>query len=386
MVVLQCLEGWNPDVGCPPVDTRKTAVQDESVLVKLSSRKRRIFGLMALGALAGCGGTADGGDGGRSGDSGSDGGGKGPTDATGDDHLDSGRDAGQAADARADQGAAVDGGGDLFAACSISGGCVADCSPPTVDPIATGNASFDLYDGCILAGMRVAKMTEAWQGKLLKSQAYNESGITPLVTTDDNTCGGQNCGPWAISAGSISGDSPPGPCGSSAKDKLTGMVDYSHSYGLFQSTPACDGVFALTKTLPLGDTCTATTTANNIPFGSSVDFYCESETSNMYGSYIDAVQDTTSPLYALSAFNPAYQIFVYFAQWPANFEQANANASGCTMIEQWYLTLAYWLTGDASKSCTLSDQTGAGGGQDYVLTAIQDYKMLYGSTWPYPPP
>jgi hypothetical protein len=354
------------------------------------SRKGSVLGALALVASTGCSGASDGGsrpdggDGGKIGDSGSDAG-KSMTDAMGS-NPDSGHDTGGTADARTDSGPLVEGGGDLFAACSISGGCVADCSPPAVDPIATGNASFDLYDGCILAGMQVAKMTEAWQGKLLKSQAYNESGITPLVTTNDNTCGGQNCGPWAISAGSISGDNPPGPCGSSAKDKFTGMVDYSHSYGLFQSTPACDGEFALTKTLPMGDTCTATTTANNIPFGSSIDFYCESETSNMYGSYIDAVQDTTSPLYGLSAFNPAYQIYVYFAQWPANFEQANASASGCTMIEQWYLTLAYWLTGDASKSCTLSDQTGSGGGQDYVLTAIQDYKMLYGSTWPYPPP
>jgi hypothetical protein len=281
---------------------------------------------------------------------------------------------------------APDAGSDLFAGCSITGGCVADCSPPAVDPIATGTADLDLYDGCILAGMQVANMTQAWQGKLLKSQAYNESGITPVVTTNDNTCGGQNCGNWAISAGSVSGDSPPGPCGSSASDKFTGMVDYSHSYGLFQSTPACDGVFALTKTLPTGDTCTGTTEANNIPFGTSIDFYCESETSNAYGSYIDAVQDTTSPLYALSAFNPAYQIYVYFAQWASNFQQANASASGCTMIEQWYLTLAYWLTGDASTSCTLSDQTGSGGGQDYVLTIIQDYDMLYNATWPYPSP
>jgi hypothetical protein len=277
--------------------------------------------------------------------------------------------------------------GDLFASCTLAGGCVADCSSPAKDPpIATGQSNLDLYDGCLLAGMQLANMTEAWQGKLLKAQAYNESGITPLVTTNDNTCVGQNCGIWAISAGLISGDSPPGPCGSFATDKFTGQVDYSHSYGLFQSTPACDGVFALTKTLPQGATCTGTTTENNVPFSSSIGFYCESSTSNHYGSYIDAVQDTRSPLYAHSAFNPAYQIYVYFAQWGSNFEQANASASGCTTVEQWYLTLAYWLTGDASTSCTLSDQTGSGGGRDYVLTVIQDYETLYSSKWPYPSP
>jgi hypothetical protein len=187
--------------------------------------------------------------------------------------VDSGKDTG-VPDAETDTGttAKPDGGAGLFADCSLDKGCIADCSPPANDPIATGNAAYDLYDGCILAGMQVAGMTEPWMGQLLKSQAYNESGITPLVTTNDNTCGGQNCGIWAISAGSVSGDDPPGPCGSSAKDPFTGQVDYSHSYGLFQDTPACEGTF-LQPTLPAGYSCTPTTEANNIKFGSSVTFY-----------------------------------------------------------------------------------------------------------------
>ncbi len=283
-----------------------------------------------------------------------------------------------AASGGSSSGGATDGG--LFDGCSIDGGCSADCSPPAVDPLATGNSSFDLYDGCLLAGMQVAGMTEAWQGQLLKSQMYEESGITPLITTSTSMCGGENCGPWAISAGSVSGDSPPGPCGSSQTDPFTGQVDYSHSYGLFQSTPACDGVFALTTSL-YGDACTATTEADVIPFGPSIDFYCESATS-LTGGYIDAVQDTSSPLYAKSAFNPAYQIYVYFAQWSANFQQANAGVSGCTTIREWYLTLAYWLTGNATTSCTLT-----GPGYDYVQAAIQAYQSpLYGSAWPYPFP
>ena len=273
-------------------------------------------------------------------------------------------------------------GGDLFASCSMSNGCVADCSPPANDPIATGNASFDLYDGCILAGMQLAGMTQPWQGQLIKCQADEESGITPSIALD--SCGGQNCGPWAISAGSITGDAPPGPCGSSAVDPVTNQVDYSHSYGLFQSTPARDGVFALTTSLS-GHTCTATTEADDIPFsiGNAIDFYCESETSTMSGGpfYIDAVQDTTSPLYAMSAFNPAYQIYVYFNQWAGNFAQANMSASGCTMIEQWYLTLAYWNTGTPSPSCTLTAN-----GLSYVQGAIDNYGTLYKQTWPYPAP
>jgi hypothetical protein len=312
-----------------------------------------------------------------------------------------GHDAGssEAAPPGRDSGGTLDGGkvdgqaGGVFADCSLADGCVADCSPPADDPIATGKKDFDLYDGCILAGMKLAGMNEAWQGQLLKSQAYNESGITPVITTDDDTCGGQNCGIWAISAGTISGDSPPGPCGSSAKDPFTGEVDYSHSYGLFQETPACEGTF-LSKSLPTGYTCTGTTKANNIPFGTDITFYCESATSlgsmtpNGVKGYINAVQKTTDPNYATSILNPAYQLYVYLDHtWALNFAAANSKVHGCTEVEQWYLSLGYWLTGDPSNSCTLSDQTGSGNGQEYVLTAIHDYEtVLYGKPWPYPSP
>jgi hypothetical protein len=289
--------------------------------------------------------------------------------------------------------ASTDAGAGLFADCSLAGGCLADCSPPAVDPIATGMSGYDLYDGCILAGMQIAGMTEPWQGQLLKAQAYNESGISPLVTTNDGMCGGQNCGIWAISAGSVSGDSPPGPCGSSAKDPFTGQVDYSHSYGLFQETPACEGTF-LQKSLPSGYACTPTTKANNIPFDTTITFYCESATSlgtsTPMGAkgYINAVQKTSDPLYATSIFNPAYQLYVYLDHtWASNFAQANSGTHGCTEVQQWYLSLAYWLTGNVGHSCTLSDQTGSGGGRAYVRTAITDYAtVLYGKPWPYPAP
>jgi hypothetical protein len=237
--------------------------------------------------------------------------------------------------------------------------------------------------------MQVAGMTEVWQGQLLKSQAYNESGISPVITTNDGMCGGQNCGIWAISAGSVSGDSPPGPCGSSSKDPFTGQVDYSHSYGLFQDTPACEGTF-LRATLPSGYTCTPTTTVDNIPFGSSITFYCESATSlgvstpsGTKKGYINAVQNTQDPLYATSIFNPAYQLYVYLDySWAINFQQANSRASGCTQFQQWYLSLAYWLTGNVTTSCKLS-----GAGLQYVQTAISDYEtVLYNKPWPYPAP
>jgi hypothetical protein len=271
----------------------------------------------------------------------------------------------------------------------MAGGCIADCSPPANDPIATGNKDFDQYDGCIIAALDIAGMTEPWMGQLLKAQAYNESGITPSITTNDNTCGGQNCGIWAISAGKSSGDSPPGPCGSSSKDPATGQVDYSHSYGLFQSTPACEGTFLL-DTLPAGHTCTPTTTVDNIPFSTSITFYCESATSlgvstpnGTKKGYINAVQDTKDPLYATSVFNPAYQLYVYLTySWAINFQQANAQAKGCTTYQQWYLSLGYWLTGNPTSSCTLS-----GAALQYVQTDISNYEtILYNQKWPYPAP
>jgi hypothetical protein len=280
--------------------------------------------------------------------------------------------------------------GGLFANCSKDAGCVADCSPPANDPVATGNKDYDLYDGCILAASQAAGLTETWMAQMLKAQALNESGITPSITTNDSTCGGQNCGPWAISAGASSGDSPPGPCGSTSTDPATGTVDYSHSYGLFQSTPACEGTF-LTPTLPAGVTCTATTTVDNIPFAEGTNrFYCESATSigltdlegKQVKGYINGWQDTSSPLYATSVFNPAYQIYLYISYtWKYNFIAANANASGCSIYQQWYLSLAYWLTGDATNSCTLS-----GSGKQYVQRAISNYEMLFNTPWPYPGP
>jgi hypothetical protein len=166
-------------------------------------------------------------------------------------------------------------------------------------------------------------------------------------------------------------------------------VDYSHSYGLFQDTPACEGTF-LQKTLPSGYTCTPTTEADNIPFDAGITFYCESATSlgvstptGTNKGYINAVQDPKDPLYATSIFNPAYQLYVYLDYtWAINFEQANAGAKGCTQTQQWYLSLAYWLTGNATTSCTLT-----GDGLAYVKTAITDYQtVLYNKTWPYPAP
>jgi hypothetical protein len=230
-------------------------------------------------------------------------------------------------------------------------------------------------------------------GQLLKAQAMNESGIVTSVelSTDPNSCGGQNCGLYAISAGTVSGDSPPGPCGVNAADPSPGSggIDYSHSYGLFQSTPACEGTFVFP--LPAGQTCTPTGTGNDIPFGKGVDrWYCETATSQgvqrldgvMVKGAMNAVQDPANPYYATSVFNPAYQLYAEVAfTWKYNFEAANAKATGCSTYQQWYLSLAYWLTGNVNTTCTLS-----GPGLQYVQTALSNYQQLYGKPWPYPGP
>jgi hypothetical protein len=127
---------------------------------------------------------------------------------------------------------------------------------------------------------------------------------------------------------------------------------------------------------------------DNIPFGPSVQFYCESATvtgqmtPNNVKGYINAIQTPTDPYYKTSVFNPAYQLLVYITySWALNFQQANATATGCTIYQQWYLSLAYWLTGNATTTCTLT-----GDAQSYVQNALANYQMLYGKPWPYPGP
>jgi hypothetical protein len=235
--------------------------------------------------------------------------------------------------------------------------------------------------------------TETWQAELLKGEAITEGGtIVSSVDTDlqDNPCGGQNCGMIAISGGSVSGDPAPGPCGVSMTDPFTGSTDYSHSYGLFQDTPACEGTF-LMASLPAGYTCTATTTNDLVPFSATQSaFYCESATAlgvsdlngNMVSGYINAITDPTDPYYKLSIFNPAYNLFVHLgSSLPIEFQQANASAGSCTTYQQFYNTLAYWLVGDPITGCNL-----AGDGLKYVKATIANYEMVYGTTWPYPAP
>jgi hypothetical protein len=239
-------------------------------------------------------------------------------------------------------------------------------------------------------------------GGLLKGEALEEGGsITSSVTTSGGQCGGQNCGMYAISAGKVSGDSAPGPCGSSQADPFTGNVDMSHSYGLFQDTPACEGTF-LMPSVPPGYTCTGTGNdgyggSASLPFSTSdKTFYCESATGNgvqdltgkTVKGVINAITDTSDPYYKLSIFNPAYNLYVHLGHsLPVEYQQANQGVpSSCSSTEQFYKTIAYWLNGDASTSCSIPSGGGQGGNLQYIQTCISNYETIYGKSWPYPKP
>jgi len=294
----------------------------------------------------------------------------------------------------------------LFAACSLTGGCMADCSPAADDPLASSNPGlYDVYDGCIVAGLEAGGFAASnipFIGGLLKGEVLEESGaFTPSVDMNTGDCGGWNCGMWAISAGKPSGDSAPGPCGSSATDLLTGQVDMSHSYGLLQDTPACEGTFIMSQ-LPAGYTCTGTGTygysgSGILPFSTSDRyFYCESAVGNgvmnltgqMVKGAINAITDSTDPYYKLSIFNPAYYFLVHLGySLPNEYKQANMGVpSSCSSFTMMYKAIAYWLNGDASMGCSVPSGGGQGGNLQYIQTCIANYQMIYGKTWPYPMP
>ena len=302
-----------------------------------------------------------------------------------------------------------------FLGCTLTGGCpsTASCVYPSnvTDPIASPDpTTYDFYDACFMAGLAQGFHDSAnavWQGKLLKAEVLTEAGQfnSTINNSTSGPCGGQNCGMWSISAGSVSGDSAPGPCGSSATDPLTGQADYSHSYGLFQDTPACEGTFLL-PSLPSGYTCTGTgkneySNSTQLPFSASDKyFYCESATGNgvpnLTGTtvkgVIDAVTDPADPNYPLSVFNPAYNLFVHIGYTLANeYATANQGLTGCTPYQLFYNVMAYWLTGNVTGTCALAAPSGGCGGSNnennngycYVETTLQNYKAIYGTAWPY---
>ena len=287
----------------------------------------------------------------------------------------------------------------------MAGGCIADCSPPADDPLASRSPSqYDVYDGCIIAGLETGGFASAsipFIGGLLKGEALEEGGSF-MSSQGSGNCGGQNCGMWAISEGAASGDSAPGPCGSQAIDPITKQVDYSHSYGLFQDTPACEGTFIMSA-LPSGYTCTGTGTigysgsSNTLPFSpSDTYFYCESATgngvTNLTGTnvtgVINAITNSSDPYYKLSIFNPAYNLFVHLGYSLKNeYQQANVGVpSSCSSYEMMYKAVAYWLNGDQSSDCSIPSGGGQGGNLQYIRGAISNYEMIYGTTWPYPMP
>jgi hypothetical protein len=291
-----------------------------------------------------------------------------------------------------------------LAACTIAGGCPLDVNcayaNPADDPIAsTSPSKYDMYDACLVGALTSAGFPDPWVGQFLKGQALQEAGSIAPVNSNgqpSDECGGQNCGMWAISAGSISGDTMAGGvCGVTSKDPLTGKQDNSHSYGLFQDTPGCEGTF-LIPTLPAGYTCVGTGTADIVPWSTTQkSFYCESETSigvdDLTGKkvkgVIDAVMDPTDPYYKQSIFNPAYNLFVHMTYtFKQEYDQANATATGCDPYQKVYKVVASWLNGDISNNCNIPTGGGQEGDVKYVQEALTGYKTIYGKAWPYEAP
>ena len=121
-------------------------------------------------------------------------------------------------------------------------------------------------------------------------------------------------------------------------------------------------------------------------------WYCETVPSNgvtrvdgvQVKGAINAVQDKTSPYWATSVFNPAFQFYAYISfSWKYNFDAANMGITGCSVYQKWYLSLAYWLTGDHTTGCTPDSSDG---GLQYVQSAEMNYQQLFGKPWPYPGP
>jgi len=295
-------------------------------------------------------------------------------------------------------------GANVLAGCTLAGGCPLDVNcayaNPADDPLASTNPSkYDMYYACLVGALKLAGFPDPWVGQFLKGQALQEAGSIASTSSNgkaSDQCGGQNCGMWAISAGAISGDTMAGGvCGVTSKDPLTGKQDNSHSYGLFQDTPGCEGTF-LIPSLPAGYTCVGTGTADIVPWSmTQKSFYCESETSigveDLAGKkvkgVIDAVMDPMDPYYKLSIFNPAYNLFVHMTYtFKQEYEQANATATGCDPYQKVYKVVASWLNGDISNNCNIPTGGGQEGDVKYVQEALTGYKTIYGKAWPYEAP
>jgi hypothetical protein len=295
----------------------------------------------------------------------------------------------------------------VLAGCTMNGGCPLniDCSysDPSQDPLATTDPdSYDIYDACIVAGMEGGGFSAsdvAWMGALMKGQGVQEGGqITPSSSNGavDDSCGGQNCGMWSISAGASSGDRMPGGvCGVTMNDPLTGQQDWSHSYALFQDTPGCEGTF-LVPTAPAGYMVVGTGTGDIVPWNQTQKvFYAEAEASlgvmnlgnQTVKGVIDAVMDPTDPWYKQSIFYPAYNLFVHMGYTFAyQYQQAQGTSTGCDPYQKMYKTVAYWLNGDISNDCNVPTGGGQGGDLNYVNSALNNYQMMYGQPWPYEAP
>jgi hypothetical protein len=206
-----------------------------------------------------------------------------------------------------------------------------------VDPIAVHNANEDQYDAIIIQSV-ASHGLDSSVAMIIKAQIVIESGFN---------------------AQAISMYDTQLPCG-------------SHSYGLLQVTPACETGFA---TLPSSTAVTATITGglNGNPavltYANPADKTDGNTIVKEGNIVIDLVSNSSNPLWATSAFNPAYEIDFGVKSLASVISEMKSKYPGCTAAN--YVSMG--LAGYNQGSSAVTGCTSYGGGQGYVTSLLSQY-------------
>jgi hypothetical protein len=271
--------------------------------------------------------------------------------------------------------------------CSSSGCPITlSCYQPSSDSIYSSGYA-NTYDSCVLGGAAVFGYSNF--AGFVKAEALLESGLQAVVYSTH--------------------DGFPGPCGYSGYDPLDNYqtIDASHSYGLFQETPTCGQYFAYTPSQAgkLGYTSCVGTGSNMQSIPSAKYFYCAPEGNSsdpsqyIAGWYADVATDNSLAIYGYSAYNPAFNTWIYWNTIYGMFSSTinagqnygDGNLNICTVNQQWYIVIAAYNEGSEVYS-QLHDANGQGAkcvlesgtrGYNYVNSILNDYSNLFGSRGPY---
>lgn len=231
------------------------------------------------------------------------------------------------------------------------------CIQPSPDPISTGDSAKDQYDSCFLGAAKLFNLNPLF----LKSEAEIETGIYPSPGTNHASA----IWDW------FGLDTP---C-------------YSHSYGILQITPACNGWFALYSSngqVPSGYTCWYTSTSSSESGGkqpdgqppgnsqyppdsyyTNVNYVCDNYAG---GNFVIDISQNTGDSYAwpFSAYNPAYAIWstAYIYRNVAIGDAVsyiNAHSLSCSNTQVWYMAVGGYNTNVEGPQC---DYFGGSEGSD----------------------